>query len=381
MRLSLFIFGCCLALCGCGVAGRLTRPGHQVQLVHTPRPLRVQVPEQDTPVVRTPDATDGAYDDPILVQSTEEDGERIPTMQIEAVTVTAPSRTLPERGGEVLVDFIVTLPRRLQGTSRSIVVTPVLHRDSETEELDAIVIRGTTFCRLQMRGYWQYWKYLRYRRKDTAQRQESFERFIRFPLPQNYRSDTVAAPAGDISYRYVQRIPSAQAGKSLRITLTGRVQTLDGEIYEILSSDTLRFYISSFLQFADNAPRYIRHLARKDTTRDTVTTTDIDTLYARGRQLLEERRYNEALAILAPYEDRNTAICLLALGTRDRDALDILLRLEASARVLYLQAVAYARLGRREEALDAYDAAVAADSDMEYRAALDPEISELIKNR
>lgn len=82
-----------------------------------------------------------------------------------------------------------------------------------------------------------------------------------------------------------------------------------------------------------------------------------------------------------PYEDRNTAICLLALGTRDRDALDILLRLEASARVWYLRAVAYARLGRREEALDAYDAAVAADSDMEYRAALDPEISELIKNR
>ena len=67
----------------------------------------------------------------------------------------------------------------------------------------------------------------------------------------------------------------------------------------------------------------IFHLHRKDMVQDTIHTTVLDTVYTEGRKLLEQRRYHEALALLSPYADRNTAICLLSIGGRDDEALDI----------------------------------------------------------
>ena len=51
------------------------------------------------------------------------------------------------------------------------------------------------------------------------------------------------------------------------------------------------------------------------------------------------------------------------------------------ARVCYLRAIAYARQGKPTQSLQAFDAACALNEDLSYRAALDPELSELIKNR
>lgn len=44
------------------------------------------------------------------------------------MTVVAKVRSIPERNGRVTLDFIVTLPKQLLGKSRSVVVTPVLHK-------------------------------------------------------------------------------------------------------------------------------------------------------------------------------------------------------------------------------------------------------------
>ena len=122
------------------------------------------------------------------------------------------------------------------------------------------------------------------------------------------------------------------------------------------------------------------YLQRVGMTQDTVHTTEIDTLYLRGRRLLEERNYRAALGILRPYADRNTAIALLSLGEDER-ALDVLYRLPENGRTLYLQAIALARLGRKDEALEAFARACALDPNLEYRAGLDPELNELIKSR
>ena len=59
------------------------------------------------------------------------------------------------------------------------------------------------------------------------------------------------------------------------------------------------------------------------TVKDTIHTTELDTAYLRGRQLLEKRKYAQALYVLHDYRDRNTAIALLSLG-QDREALRIL---------------------------------------------------------
>ena len=119
------------------------------------------------------------------------------------------------------------------------------------------------------------------------------------------------------------------------------------------------------------------YLQRVGMTQDTVHTTEPDTLYLRGRELLRDRKYRAALEVLRPYADRNTAIALLSLGEDER-ALGVLYALPENDRTLYLQAIALARLGRREEALEAFARACAIDPNLEFRAGLDPELNELV---
>ena len=77
--------------------------------------------------------------------------------------------------------------------------------------------------------------------------------------------------------------------------------------------------------------------------------------------------------------DRNTAIALLSLG-QDREALRILEALPATAISEYLRAIACSRLGRKAEGRRHFLEACRRDERMEYRAALDPEIDELLKD-
>ena len=63
-------------------------------------------------------------------------------------------------------------------------------------------------------------------------------------------------------------------------------------------------------------------LRRRDMIKDTIHTTEPDTLYARGVRLLRERRYAEAVSLLYSYRDRNSLIALLSLGY-DRSAHEI----------------------------------------------------------
>ena len=53
------------------------------------------------------------------------------TVPIEEVVVVARVRSIPERRGRVTLDFNVELPKELLGRSRSVVITPFLHRQDE----------------------------------------------------------------------------------------------------------------------------------------------------------------------------------------------------------------------------------------------------------
>lgn len=46
---------------------------------------------------------------------------------------------------------------------------------------------------------------------------------------------------------------------------------------------------------------FLYDLRRVGMIKDTIHTTERDTLYDRGRRLMEDRRYKEALTILTPY--------------------------------------------------------------------------------
>ena len=115
-------------------------------------------------------------------------------------------------------------------------------------------------------------------------------------------------------------------------------------------------------------------LRRVGMIKDTVHTLEPDTLYARGLELLKNRRYSKALYYLDEYKDRNSAIALLSLGY-DTLAYETLKHLPEGAENDYLRAVSALRLGKREEADRYYRRAAAAEPRMKYRAKLDPEFA------
>lgn len=120
------------------------------------------------------------------------------------------------------------------------------------------------------------------------------------------------------------------------------------------------------------------HVHRKGMIKDTIHTTEPDTVYARSMELMKKRKYADALQILHDYNDYNTAICLMSLGY-DQAAYNILLNEPETANSEYLLAVLSSRLGKTEEAVTRYLHSVELDPMKRWRGTLDPEINKLIK--
>ena len=124
--------------------------------------------------------------------------------------------------------------------------------------------------------------------------------------------------------------------------------------------------------------RFDFHLHRKGMVKDTVHTTELDTLYMSGVQAIRDRDYRRALEILRPYQDYNTAVacCLLDYNA---SAMAILAPLERTPQVDYLLAILFSRRGEDEKAVQHYLDACRRDPSYRHRGNLDPEISTLIK--
>ena len=121
------------------------------------------------------------------------------------------------------------------------------------------------------------------------------------------------------------------------------------------------------------------NLRRKGMVKDTIHTTELDTTYARGVELLQRRQYARALYILNDYNDRNTVVAHLSMDHNER-ALELLSAMPTDAVTEYLRAIACSRLGRKDEGREHFLEACRRDERMEYRGNLDPEISELLKD-
>ena len=120
------------------------------------------------------------------------------------------------------------------------------------------------------------------------------------------------------------------------------------------------------------------YLHRKGMVRDTVHTTEPDTLYMHGVQCLREHDYEAALKILNPYRDFNTAVAFVALD-RNASAEEVLASLPKSASGDYLMAIIRSRAGDERSAVEHYLHACAQDRSFIHRGNLDPEISSLIQ--
>ena len=131
------------SLFGCSVAGRLQRQQMTASLSQLTRAERQERQQDYRPqVVKLQRDSNTFFLAPV---DTLADGERVMALQIEQVTVVAKMRSIPERNGRVVLDFIVTLPKQLLGKSRSVVITPILHKPDESVALEDLMIRGKMF--------------------------------------------------------------------------------------------------------------------------------------------------------------------------------------------------------------------------------------------
>lgn len=120
------------------------------------------------------------------------------------------------------------------------------------------------------------------------------------------------------------------------------------------------------------------YLHRKGMIKDTVHTTVLDSAYMRGVQELRDMNYAEALALLIPYDDFNTAVAYVGMD-RNVNAMRILSKLEKTAQVNYLMAILYSRSGDFNNAVQHYVTSCRQNPSYRFRGNLDPEISVLIK--
>lgn len=242
------------SLFGCSVAGRLQRQQATAGLAQLTRAER-QERQQDSrlQVVKLQRDSNTFF---LALVDTLADGERVMALQIEQVTVVAKMRSIPERNGRVVLDFIVTLPKQLLGKSRSVVITPILHKPDESVALEDLVIRGGRFSLLQERDYWQYETYVERFRPDTEGREAAFNRFVKFPYPEDVRLDSLVEGRSTVTYYYSQAVKTDETSKKMLVTLQGQVLAVDDSAYRLPPSDTLSYVVSSMLSFVDTVPRY-----------------------------------------------------------------------------------------------------------------------------
>lgn len=121
------------------------------------------------------------------------------------------------------------------------------------------------------------------------------------------------------------------------------------------------------------------HMHRIGMQKDTVHTTEVDTLYMAGVQAIRDLDYKRAVTILRPYDDYNAALAFMS-ADYNHSALDVLSRLDdEDPKVCYLKAMVLSRLEQHEEALKYYRLCLAYDPYMRHRANLDPEMHLLVK--
>ena len=124
--------------------------------------------------------------------------------------------------------------------------------------------------------------------------------------------------------------------------------------------------------------RFDFHLHRKGLQKDTIHTTVVDTAYMRGLQAIRDREYEQAVTLLRPYKDYNSAVAFCALDY-NASALEVLEPMERTDKVLYLLAILYSRRGDDRRAVESYLKACRLNPSFVHRGNLDPEIAGLIR--
>ncbi len=137
-------------------------------------------------------------------------------------------------------------------------------------------------------------------------------------------------------------------------------------------------YIRSTLYPILREVQFDFHLHRRGMVKDTIHTTEPDTVYYAGLQAIRDRDFKKAVQYLGTYRDLNSAVAFLAMDY-NASAMKVLEALPSSGKRDYLLAIAHSRNGNERRAVECFVNSISQDPSMAFRGNLDPEISRLIE--
>ena len=146
----------------------------------------------------------------------------------------------------------------------------------------------------------------------------------------------------------------------------------------LLSGHEEYLYIKETLYPILREVQFDFHLHRRGMVKDTIHTTEPDTVYYAGLQAIRDRDYKKAVQYLGTYRDLNSAVAFLAMDY-NASAMQVLESLPVSGKRDYLMAIAHSRNGNERKAVECFINAISQDPSMAFRGNLDPEISRLIE--
>ena len=249
-------------VCSCRLTSKLENTGYR-PAVNQPGKVTTKA-NTDIPEKSVVKEADGSTEEQVRTRD-EKTGEDIVTVALSEVTVVARTKTVPERFGMVNLDFIVTVPKTLIDKRWMITLTPTLEKAGTKNKLEDVVINGEIYRLYQEKGEAMYSvladRY-NYFTRDTTRIWDYFFRKYNLQYNTDARLDTIISAGNNFNYYYTQEVATDES-KSMDLYLTGNIFALDKSTYTLPQSDTITYFVSSMIQFLDNAPRFKRKIIER----------------------------------------------------------------------------------------------------------------------
>ena len=218
-------------------------------------------------------------------------------------------------------------------------------------------------------------------RKLSVARSEAVKEYFKEYVPEQWRDSIKVSSVPENWEQFVRlvRNDTVMTSETIKkiLEMSEDLQNPD-KVENMFSTMTEYRYLKTSIYPKLRNVGFEFYMHRIGMVKDTVHTTQLDTVYAAGIDALKRLDYKAAHTLLRSYEDYNSALAMMS-AEYNHSALAVLDNLDQkNPRVCYLKALVLSRLERRREALKHYALAVAYDPSLEYRANLDPEMSGLI---
>lgn len=215
-------------------------------------------------------------------------------------------------------------------------------------------------------------------RRLALSRAEEVRRYLMGKVPEQWKDamKVSCVPENWDIFRKLVKNDTVMAGKEVERVLgltadLGRPDDVERRLASLPSYRYMREKIYPKLRSVS----FDFHLHRSGMVKDTVHTTEPDTVYMSGLEALRDLDYKRAVTILRPYGDYNSALAYLS-AEYNHSALEVLKGLDdEDPRVCYLMAVTLSRLEQPSLAQAWLSRAVKLDPYLRHRANLDPEMA------